>query len=113
MRFHHHPEDRIIVAALVAVFLLLLAPVAAAHDHAAWIMRDTQLSWCCGPKDCERVPARVRFTPSGWAVRGWKGALKPGARGLYFRKTPDGGPWGCRNTDTNAIRCLILRETRM
>lgn len=99
----------VLVAALVAL-ALINANRARGHGAAAWIMEISETRWCCGPEDCEAVAGRTRFTPRGWTVDGWGGALPIGARGLYFRPTPDGGPWACRDLHTNRLRCLIVNR---
>lgn len=88
------------------------APTGKTRD-ATWIMRDAKTSWCCGPEDCEPVDGRVYFSPEGWRVRGWNGAIPmDAARGLYKLPRGRGTPWACRDLAQNKLRCIWLHEAQ-
>ena len=96
------------IAALAALAWTAIKP-ANAHDLAQWIQRDPAAFWCCTPgRDCLPVPGRVYWTQSGWSVVGLEGSLRPGARGLFEQRTPDGNPWACSVPGTATLRCLFL-----
>jgi hypothetical protein len=84
----------------LAAILLFLPMVASAHGDAAWIMADARYVsdrgvHCCGPNDCERMPAavkaRLKPVPNGWELDGV--TFKHGARGMYA--LIDSNWWWC------------------
>lgn len=110
------PEDKgtlvqLAVAAVLAfvAILALLTWVYDAHGHgdAAWIERDHPE--CCGPADCEAVPASaVRLTDAGWQVKDLDGTLPR----KLVRPSKDGQWWACRYPWWQ-IRCLFRPRSMM
>ena len=91
-----------IAAAVLTAFLL-------AHGDAAWIMTEPRYvaasgSHCCGPSDCERMPAevqkRLKQIDGGWELDGV--TFKYGERGMYH--SIDSDWWWCRIGEP---RCLF------
>ena len=99
--------------ALLALIALTISPFAGglftgtarAHGDAKWIMESQQTQWCCGPRDCERLPRdsvryEVTSEHSGWRVTWgsvsvfWQDDER---RGKYRvgppRPSPYGGPY--------------------
>ncbi len=83
----------------------LFTGTARAHGDAQWIMESQQTQWCCGPRECERLPPdSVRYEVNGGHA-GWRviwGSvavfwLDDGRRGKYRvgppRQSPYGGPY--------------------
>lgn len=92
-----------------ALAIVLMSGAALAHGDAEWIMREPGYvsnagSHCCGPSDCERMPAdveaRLRQIPGGWELDGV--TFKYGEKGMYA--SVDSGWWWCR---IGTPRCLF------
>ena len=96
--------------ALLALIALTISPfadglftgTARAHGDAQWIMESRQTQWCCGPRDCERLPRdsvryEVTSEHSGWRVTWgsvsvfWQDDER---RGKSSRATPPITLWG-------------------
>ena len=100
---HGFRIDRSTANGLLLALLLLpcvRAAPASAHGEAEWIMKDpTYVSafgqHCCGPQDCERIPASfireegrdIHLLPTGQIFR-------KGAAGAYPSR--DGSWWWCK-----------------
>ena len=91
------------IIGLVAVGMF--AGTARAHGDAQWIMENQQTQWCCGPRDCERLPPdsiryEVNDEHAGWRITWGDIAVfwqDDGRRGKYrvgaARQSPYGGPY--------------------
>lgn len=94
---------RILGAVVFALLVLSTCEPLPAHDDARWIEQHPEHGWCCGPEDCQVVPAdAVLLTEKGWTVAGYEGAIDKHG----IRKSIDAQWWACKYP-WSEIRCLF------
>lgn len=123
------------VGGLFAVLFLGSVWSAKAHDYklngswvyASWIQKNPKYRkngvHCCSERDCRPLKAgELYFTPFGWKVRGWEGALSPdllGEADSGIFRTPSGikQAWACYGYTyiggrvRQKLRCLFVRDS--
>lgn len=102
---------------LAAVALFTCGGLAYAHGSAAWIeaqpfYKSPNGSKCCGPRDCEPVPAgEVQQLRDGWYIPSTRQFLTLNDPGVFLSE--DSRYWWCRrntdNPDAKKVVCLFVK----
>ena len=102
--------------ALLTTAAMLLGEPALSHGDAWWIMAqpsyiDAKGQHCCGPSDCEPVPARVEIIErsDGILVNGH--LLPHGQRGIYWSR--DDRWWVCIDPMSRKPKCVFRPQPVM
>jgi hypothetical protein len=99
----------VLIRTALTIFFALVPSLALAHGEAEWIQKSKEHGWCCGPKDCERVPKGAVI------LKGEIYIIPSTSQSFHFGGRPedrifpsiDMDYWWCKYPD-GRVRCLFV-----